>query len=52
VFRKSVSWRGRAVESRSDAMMPLVHVSVGVAVALDAAAWASWSFIVGSSVPG
>jgi glycosyl-4,4'-diaponeurosporenoate acyltransferase len=28
-------------------MIPLVHVSVGVAVALDAAAWASWSFVVG-----
>src|SRR4029078_13449733 len=33
--------------SRSDAMIPLVHVSTGVAVALDAAAWASWSFVVG-----
>jgi len=28
-------------------MMPLVHVSVGAAVALDAAVWASWSFVVG-----
>jgi len=28
-------------------MIPLVHVSTGVAVALDAAAWASWSFVVG-----